>query len=74
MDQKKLYEYKNNIVHSALSNFYVSNYKISMIHIKIMIGFSNVQELVSFSKIHLSRKHHLRENRRECSDSNVIFR
>ena len=55
---------KNSIVHSTLSNFYVSNYKISIMHIKEMIGCSNVQELVSFSKIYVFRKSHLRENRR----------
>ena len=27
MDLKKLYERKDNIAHSALSNFYVRNYK-----------------------------------------------
>ena len=49
-------------------------YSINLIHNKEMIGFSNVQELMSFSKIYVFRKRHLRENRKECSDSNIIFR
>ena len=34
-----------------------------------MIRFSNVQELLSFSKVYVFRKRHLRENRKGCTDS-----
>ena len=50
MDLKKLFERKDNIARSTLSNFYITNYN-STINIKAMIGFSYVQELVSFFKI-----------------------
>ena len=60
---------------------YPVHYLISMHQItnpydiyKEVIGFSNVQELVSLSKIYVFRKCHLRENRRDCSNLNVIFR
>ena len=52
----------------------ISMYQITNLHIKEMIGFSNVQELASFSKIYVFRKRHLRENRRGFSDLNAIFR
>ena len=40
---------------------------ISTINLKAMIGFSDVQELVSFFKIFALRKGHLRETKKKCS-------
>ena len=49
-------------------------FPISTINIKAMIGFSDVQELVSFFKIFALRKGHLRETKKRCSGSNTILR
>ena len=73
MDLKKLFERKDNIARSTLSNFYITNYN-STINIKAMIGFSYVQELVSFFKIFALRKVHLHETKKRCSRSNTILR
>ena len=48
--------------------------QIATINIKAMIGFSDVQELVSFFKIFALRKGPLRETKKRCSDSNAILR
>ena len=47
---------------------------ISTINIKAMIGFSDVQELVSFFKIFALRKGHLHETKKRCSRANTILR
>ena len=39
-----------------------------------MIGFSDVQELVSLFKIFALRKGHLRETKKRCSRSNTTMR
>ena len=52
----------------------ISMLQISTINIKAMIGFSDVQELVSFFKILALRKGPLRETIKRCSRSNTILR
>ena len=74
MDLNKLSERKDNIARSTLSNFLCYKLQISTINIKAMIGFSDVQELVSFFKIFAFRKGHLRETKKRCSRSNTILR
>ena len=52
----------------------ISMLQISTINIKAMIGFSDVQELVSFFKFFALRKGHLLETKKRCSGSNTILR
>ena len=58
-------------VHCLISMLQITNLYDN---IKAMIGFSDVQELVSFFKIFALRKGHLRETKKRCSRSNTILR
>ena len=57
-------------VHCLISMLQIT---ISTVNIKAMIGFSDVQELVSFFKIFALRKDPLRETKKRCSRSYTIL-